>query len=106
MYKKQLLTFLSNFWATFWKITGNFLGNLEQLVESPNRVSTLIEKKKIQQFSLSLSESGRDIYSIVCNELDSSGSFVIQGRISLLTISGRARKLAQRVRASFHRALY
>ena len=28
----------SNFWATFWEITGNFLGNLEQLVESPIRV--------------------------------------------------------------------
>ena len=27
--------FLSNFWATFWEITGNFLENLEQLVESP-----------------------------------------------------------------------
>ena len=35
MYKNQLLTFLSNFWLTFWEITGNFLGNLEQLVESP-----------------------------------------------------------------------
>ena len=35
IYKKQLLTFLSNFWATFWEIRSNFLGNLKQLVESP-----------------------------------------------------------------------
>ena len=26
--------FLSNIWATFWEITGNFLENLEQYVES------------------------------------------------------------------------
>ena len=25
----------STFWATFWEITGTFLGNLKQLVESP-----------------------------------------------------------------------
>ena len=28
--------FLSNVWATFWEIPGNFLDNLEQLVESPS----------------------------------------------------------------------
>ena len=28
--------FLSNFWATFWEITENFLKYCEQLVESPN----------------------------------------------------------------------
>ena len=27
--------FLCNFWATFWEMTGNFVENLEQLVESP-----------------------------------------------------------------------
>ena len=31
--QKQLLIF---FWETFWKIMGNFLENLEQLVESPS----------------------------------------------------------------------
>ena len=38
--------FLRNFWATFWEITGNFLGNLEQLVESPSPVCTLKSHNK------------------------------------------------------------
>ena len=38
--KKQLLTFLNNFWETFWEIAGKFLGNLEQLVESPRKKLT------------------------------------------------------------------
>ena len=33
--------FLSIFWETFWEITGNFLENLEQLVESPSRVISM-----------------------------------------------------------------
>ena len=41
--------FLRNFWATFWEITGTFLGNLEQLTRGkPSSVSRV--KKVIQQF--------------------------------------------------------
>ena len=33
--------FLSNFWETFWEIAGNLLENLEQLVESLNKIRDL-----------------------------------------------------------------
>ena len=33
--KATFYCFLTNFWATFWEITGKFLENLKQLVESP-----------------------------------------------------------------------
>jgi len=46
-YKKQLFTFLSNLWATFWEFAGNVLRNLEQLVES--------RKEWIQNFARSVS---------------------------------------------------
>ena len=32
--QKKVFVFSSNFWATFWKIKGNILKNLEQLVAS------------------------------------------------------------------------
>ena len=38
--------FLSNFWATVWEVTGNFLENLEQLVESPSFSSEIYLTKR------------------------------------------------------------
>ena len=36
--------FGGNFWTTFWEISGNFSGNLEQLVVSSRDQSNLIQK--------------------------------------------------------------